>query len=179
MPRMQGKKVGSGQQYCLLLSHFRVSDSVWPHRWQPTRLPCPWDSPGKNIGVGCHFLLQCVKVKLPSRIRPSATPWVAAFQAPPPMGIFPGKNAGVGCQQYCLDSTQRWARGRFTEFKQKGWWPHRYVILSKMGWRGHKRKTQRDGMGREEGGGFRMGNTCIPVADSFWCLAKLIQLYKV
>ena len=39
--------------------------------------------------------------------------------------------------------------------------------------------TQRDGMGREEGGGFRMGNTCIPVVDSFWYLAKLIQLCKV
>ena len=40
-----------------------MSDSVRPHRWQPTRLPCPWDSPGKNTGVGCHFLLQCMKVK--------------------------------------------------------------------------------------------------------------------
>ena len=40
-----------------------VSDSVQPHRWQPTRLPSPWDSPGKNTGVGCHFLLQCMKVK--------------------------------------------------------------------------------------------------------------------
>ena len=40
-----------------------VSDSVQPHRWQPTRLPRPWDSPGKNTGVGCHFPLQCVKVK--------------------------------------------------------------------------------------------------------------------
>ena len=40
-----------------------MSDSVWPHRWQPTRLPRPWDSPGKNTGVGCHFLLQCRKVK--------------------------------------------------------------------------------------------------------------------
>ena len=36
---------------------------MWPQRWQPTRLPCPWDSPGKNTGVGCHFLLQCMKVK--------------------------------------------------------------------------------------------------------------------
>ena len=34
-----------------------------PHRWQPTRLPHPWDSPAKNTGVGCHFLLQCMKVK--------------------------------------------------------------------------------------------------------------------
>ena len=40
-----------------------VSDSVRPHRWQPTGLPRPWDSPGKNTGVGCLFLLQCMKVK--------------------------------------------------------------------------------------------------------------------
>ena len=40
-----------------------MSDSVRPHRQQPTRLPCPWDSPGKNTGVGCHFLLQCMTVK--------------------------------------------------------------------------------------------------------------------
>ena len=38
-------------------------DSVRPHGWQPTRLPRPWDSPGKNTGVGCHFPLQCMKVK--------------------------------------------------------------------------------------------------------------------
>ena len=40
-----------------------MSDFVWPHRRQPTRLPRPWDSPGKNTGVGCHFLLQRMKVK--------------------------------------------------------------------------------------------------------------------
>src|SRR5574337_897971 len=40
-----------------------MSDSVQSHRRQPTRLPSPWDSPGKNTGVGCHFLLQCMKVK--------------------------------------------------------------------------------------------------------------------
>ena len=45
-----------------------VSDSVRPHRQQPTRLPCPWDSPGKNTGVGCHFLLQCMKVKSESEV---------------------------------------------------------------------------------------------------------------
>ena len=38
-------------------------NSVRPHRRQPNRLPHPWDSPGKNTGVGCHFLLQCMKVK--------------------------------------------------------------------------------------------------------------------
>ena len=45
-----------------------MSDSVRPHRWQPTRLPHPWDSPGKNAGVGCHFLLQCMKVKNESEV---------------------------------------------------------------------------------------------------------------
>ena len=45
-----------------------MSDSVQPHRWQPTRLLCPWDSPGKNTGVGCHFLLQCMKVNRESEV---------------------------------------------------------------------------------------------------------------
>ena len=40
-----------------------MSDSVRPQRRKPTRLPRPWDSPGKNTGMGCHFLLQCMKVK--------------------------------------------------------------------------------------------------------------------
>ena len=66
-------------------------DSVRPHRRQATRLPRPWDSPGKNTGVGCHFLLQCMKVKSESeelsRVQPSATPWTAAYQAPPSMGF--------------------------------------------------------------------------------------------
>ena len=39
-----------------------------PHRRQPSRLLCPWDSPGKNTGVGCHFLLQCMKVKSESEV---------------------------------------------------------------------------------------------------------------
>ena len=64
---------------------------MWPHRRQPTRLPCPWDSPGKNTGVGCHFLLQCMKVKSESeaaQLCPTlATPWTAACQAPPSMGF--------------------------------------------------------------------------------------------
>ena len=68
-----------------------VSDSVRPHRRQPTRLPHPWDSPGKNTGVGCHFLLHCMKVKSESEVAQScptlATPWTAAYQAPPSMGF--------------------------------------------------------------------------------------------
>ena len=45
-----------------------MSDSVRPHRWQPTRPLHPWDSPGKNTEVGCHFLLQCMKVKSESEV---------------------------------------------------------------------------------------------------------------
>ena len=48
-----------------------MSDSVRPHRRQPTRLPCPQESPGKNTGVGCHFLLQCIKVKSESEVAQS------------------------------------------------------------------------------------------------------------
>ena len=68
-----------------------MSDSVQPHRRQPTRLPHPWDSPDKNAGVGCHFLLQCMKVKSESEVTQScstlATPWTAAYQASPSMGF--------------------------------------------------------------------------------------------
>ena len=46
-----------------------MSNSVRPHRRQPTRLPRPWDFPGKNTGVGCHFLLQCMKVKSQSKVK--------------------------------------------------------------------------------------------------------------
>ena len=48
-----------------------MSDPVWPHRQQPTRFPRPWDSPGKNTGVGCHLLLQCMKVKSESEVAQS------------------------------------------------------------------------------------------------------------
>ena len=65
--------------------------TVRPHRQQPTRLPRPWDSPGKNTGGGCHFLLQCMKVKSENEVTQScltfATPWTAAYQAPPSMGF--------------------------------------------------------------------------------------------
>ena len=48
-----------------------MSDSVRPQRWQPTKLPRPWDSPGKNTGVGCHFFLQRMKLKSESEVTQS------------------------------------------------------------------------------------------------------------
>ena len=61
-----------------------MSDSVRPHRRQPTRLPRPWDSPGKNTGVGCHFLLQCMKVKSESEVAQSCPTLSDPMDCSPP-----------------------------------------------------------------------------------------------
>ena len=69
-----------------------VSDAVRPHRWQPTRLPRPWDPPGKNTGVGCHFLLQCTKVKSEREVTQSCPTLSDPMSCSPPgssvHGIF-------------------------------------------------------------------------------------------
>ena len=69
-----------------------MSDSMRPHRRQPTRLPRPWDSPGKNTGVGCHFLLQCMKVKSESEVAQSCPTFSDPMDCSPPgssvHGIF-------------------------------------------------------------------------------------------
>ena len=69
-----------------------MSDSVRPHRWWPTRLPRPWDSPGKNIGMGCHFLLQCMKGKSESEVAQScptlSDPMVCSLPGSSVHGIF-------------------------------------------------------------------------------------------
>ena len=76
---------------CVCVCCLVMSNSLQPSRLQPTRLLCPWDSPGKNTGVGCHFFLQCMKVKSESEVTQSClileTPWTAAYQAPPSMGF--------------------------------------------------------------------------------------------
>ena len=69
-----------------------MSDSVRPHRQQPTGLPHPWDSPGKNTGVGCHFLLQCMKVKSEREVAQSCPTLSNLMDCSPPgssvHGIF-------------------------------------------------------------------------------------------
>ena len=81
-----------------------VSDSVQPHGWQPTRVPHFWDSPGKNTGVGCQFLLQCMKVKSESEVAhmcPTLSDHMdCCLPGSSVHGIFPGKSNGVGC--HCL-----------------------------------------------------------------------------
>ena len=82
-----------------------MSDSVRHHRWQPTRLPHPWDSPGKNTGMGCHFLLQCMKVKSESEVAHSCLTLSDSMDCSHEDCVlcpwdFPGKSTGVGC--HCL-----------------------------------------------------------------------------
>ena len=78
-----------------------VSDSVRPHRWQPSGLLCPWDSPGKNTGVGCRFLLPCMKVKSESEICSVVPDCLRPHGLQPTRLLrpwdFPGKSTGVGC----------------------------------------------------------------------------------
>ena len=78
-----------------------MSDSVQPHRRQPTRLPRPWDSPGKNTGLGSHFLLQYMKVKSESEVAQSCPtlrdPMDCSLPVSSVHGIF---QARVGC--HCL-----------------------------------------------------------------------------
>ena len=69
-----GREVQKIGDICMLLLPLSRFSHVWlcaTHRRQPTRIPCPWDSPGKNTGVGCHFLLQCMKEKSESEVAQS------------------------------------------------------------------------------------------------------------
>ena len=92
-----------------------MSDSVQPHRRQPTRLPCPWDSPGKHTGVGCHFLLQCVKVKSESEVAQSCPTLHDPMDCSPPgssiHGIFQARAlewGAVACPQLCIRKQRNW-----------------------------------------------------------------------
>ena len=94
IPQPEGRYFQPIREYaakCLV-----VSDSVRSHRQQPTRLPCPWDSPGKNTGVGCHFLLQCMKAKSESEVAQSCpTPSDPMDRSPPGSSVHGIFQAGV------------------------------------------------------------------------------------
>ena len=81
-----------------------MSDSVRSHRRKPTRLPCPWDSPGKNTGVGCHFLLQCRKEKSEREVAQScpthSDPMDCSLPGSSVHGIFQARVLERGC--HCL-----------------------------------------------------------------------------
>ena len=81
-----------------------MSDSVRPHRWQPTKLRRPWDSPGKSTGVSCHFLLQCVKMKSESEVAqlcPTLSdPMDCSLQGSSVHGIFQARVLEWGATDY-------------------------------------------------------------------------------
>ena len=90
-----------------------MSDSVRPHRRQPIRLHRPWDSPGKNTGVGCHFLLQCMKVKSESEVAQSCPTLCDPMDCSPPgsfiHGIFQAR-------------VLEWGAIAFSNYIGKMWW---------------------------------------------------------
>ena len=81
--------------------------AVRPHRWQPIRLTRPWDSPGKNTGVGCHFLLQCMKVKSESEVVQSCLTLSDPMDCSPPgssiHGIFQARLLELGATAFSWD----------------------------------------------------------------------------
>ena len=76
-----------------------MSDSVRPRRRPPTRLLCPWDSPGKNTGMGCHFLLQCMRVKNETEVTQSCLTLSDSVDCSPPgssvHGIFRATHSNI------------------------------------------------------------------------------------
>ena len=89
--------------------------TVRPHRWQPTRLPHPWDSPGKNSGVGCHFLLQCKKVKSEREVAQSCLTCSDPMDCSPPgssiHGIFQARVLEWGAIALEMDKQTLQRRG--------------------------------------------------------------------
>ena len=101
-----------------------MSDSVWPHRQQPTRLPRPWDSPGKSTGVGCHFLLQCKKVKSESEVAQSC------LTLSDPMDCsLPGSSIHGICQARVLE----WGAIAFS-YQPLHWVKSQLILRRSFGW---------------------------------------------
>ena len=126
-----------------------MSNSVRPHRQQPTRLPRPWDSLGKNSGEGCHFLLQCIKVKSESEVSQSCQTLLRPHGLQPTRLLcpwdFPGKSTGAGCHRLlredrdCTFSPVSLVRnnniilvGKADQFWQP-WWERWILHLPRLG----------------------------------------------
>ena len=106
-----------------------------PHRWQPTRLPRPWDSPGRNTGAGCHFLLQCRKVKSESEVAQScmtlSDPTDCRLPGSSVHGIFQAQVLEWGCHcttYYLIISVIHhiWLPKKFQSRSQKQLWLCKY-----------------------------------------------------
>ena len=125
-----------------------MSDSVQPHRWQPTRLSRPWDSPGKNTGVGCHFLLQCMKVKSESEVTQSCPtlwePMDYSLPGSPVHGIFQARVLEWGAIAFSMTNLDSCIKNQRHHFADKGLYNQSYGfsisygqmwgLLHKEGW---------------------------------------------
>ena len=96
-----------------------------PQRRQPTRLPRPWDSPGKNTGVGCHFLLQCMKMKGKSEVSQSCPTLRDPMDCSPPgssiHGIFQARVLEWGAIAFSalhVQTSKLWSTATFFIFSQ-------------------------------------------------------------
>ena len=103
-----------------------MSDSVRPHSWQPTRLRSPWDFPSKDTGVGCHFLLQCRKVKSESEVAQSCPtlrdPMDCSLSGSSDHGIFQARVLEWVAIAFSSSSLEKWK------------WSHSVVSTSATPW---------------------------------------------
>ena len=101
-----------------------------PHRRQPSRLCRPWDSPGKNTGVGCHFLLQCMKVRSESEVAQSCPTLHNPMDCSPPgssiHGIFQARGGVHSWQYKILHTPDGWPTNWKIIISQR--FPHRSVV---------------------------------------------------
>ena len=97
-----------------------MSDSVRPHRQEPARLPRPWDSPGKNAGVGCHFLLQRMKVKSESEVAQScptlSDPMDCSLPGSSIHGIFQARGLEWGAIAFSMLTTSLPMKPYWTDY---------------------------------------------------------------
>ena len=106
---------------------------MWPHRWQPTRLSHPWDSPGNNTGVGFHFLLQCVKVKSESEVAQLCPTFSDPMACSPP---------GSSIRGISLARILEWAA---TSYSRWSFWPRDLTLvccvscIGRQIWKRHER----------------------------------------
>ena len=106
-----------------------MSDSVRPHRRQPTRLPRLWNSPGKNTGVGCHFLLQRRKVKSESEVAQSCptlrNPVDCSLPGSSVHGIFQARVlewGAIAFSRHKLNSTEKSSTILLVGFPRREYW---------------------------------------------------------
>ena len=93
-----------------------MSDSVQPHRRHLTRLPCPWDSPDKNTGVGCHFLLQCMKVKSEREVAQSCPTLSNPMDCSPPGSSVHGILQARALERGAIAFSVLYSTGNYIQF---------------------------------------------------------------